>query len=298
MEILCIGDLNGDLIVPYGKALKQTKGEDPVVVSFRVGGSVSNTAQYLGYLGDRPHFVGDLCGDSIGRACRDELYKLGVDLSYSVEGSNVAMLCVAVTEENGDRLILPWFPPGSTVPHLTERSFSKIPRKDYFLFSGGMMMNNEEETMASVTAFFREMKEATNSRLLFDLNLRIESYGLDAIRRHYYEEMLSLCDVIIGNYEGELRFFTSSSDKEAGCLELGKDKIVICHDGTNDILAVDHGTSFRIPVEAVEVRHTIGAGDVFNAGLIHGFSMGMDTRHAVECGAYHARNYLLRENRK
>ena len=83
MEILCIGDLNGDLIVPYGKALKQTKGEDPVVVSFRVGGSVSNTAQYLGYLGDRPHFVGDLCGDSIGRACREDRKSTRLNSSHT-----------------------------------------------------------------------------------------------------------------------------------------------------------------------------------------------------------------------
>ncbi len=298
MEILCVGDLNGDLIVPYGKALKQVKGEDPVRVSFRVGGSVSNTAQYLGYLGDTPHFVGDLCCDSIGRSLQDELRKLGVDLTYSTEGTNIAMLCVAVLEENGDRLILPWLPPGSTLPRLTAESFAKVPRKDYWLFSGGMMMSGEEPTMKSVVEFFREMRETTGSRLLFDLNLRIESYGLDAVRRHYYEEMLSLCDVIIGNYEGELRFFASSDDMEKGCLELGADKTIICHNGTEDIFVADHGTSFRVPVDPVEVRHTVGAGDVFNAGLIHGFSMGMDTRHAVECGAYHARNYLLRENRK
>lgn len=298
MEILCVGDLNGDLIVPYGKALKQVKGEDPVRVSFRVGGSVSNTVQYLGYLGDRPHFVGDLCSDSIGRSLQEELRKLGVDLSYSTEGSNVAMLCVAVLEENGDRLILPWLPPGSTLPRLTAESFAKVPRKDYWLFSGGMMMSGEEPTMKSVTEFFREMRKTTDSRLLFDLNLRIESYGLDAVRRHYYEEMLSLCDVIIGNYEGELRFFASSDDMETGCLELGREKTIVCHNGTNDIFVVDHGVSFRVPVDAVEVRHTVGAGDVFNAGLIHGLSLGMDTKQAVEAGAYHARNYLLRENRK
>ena len=54
MDILCVGDLNGDLIVPYGKALKQSKGEDPVQVSFRVGGTVSNTVQFLGRLGTIP----------------------------------------------------------------------------------------------------------------------------------------------------------------------------------------------------------------------------------------------------
>jgi len=82
MDILCVGDLNGDLIVPYGKALKQSKGEDPVQVSFRVGGTVSNTVQFLGRLGEHPYFVGDLCGDSIGRSIQEELRKLGVDLFY------------------------------------------------------------------------------------------------------------------------------------------------------------------------------------------------------------------------
>lgn len=296
MDILCIGDLNGDLIVPYGEAMKQVKGEDPVQVSFRVGGTVSNTVQYLGKLGDHPYFIGDLCSDSIGRSIQDVLRGLGVDLSYSKESDNVAMLCVAVIDENGDRLILPWFPPGSTVPHLRKDSFSLIPRKDYWLFSSGMMMNNEEETMKSVVEFFREMKETTNSVTLFDLNLRIESYGLNELRRYYYEQILQLSDVIIGNYEGELRFFTSTDDMVDGCRELGKDKTVICHNGTKDVLVVDHGEMFRIPVVAVQARHTIGAGDVFNAGVLHGFSRGMSCREAVEQGVLQARNYLIQES--
>lgn len=295
MDILCIGDLNGDLIVPYGKALKQSKGEDPVQVSFRVGGTVSNTVQFLGRLGDHPYFVGDLCGDSIGRSIQEELRKLGVDLSYSREGNNVAMLCVAVLDENGDRLILPWLPPRSTLPRLNRESFALIPRKDYWLFSSGMMMTGEEETMKSVTDFFREMKETTGSVTLFDLNLRIESYGLNPLRRHYYEEMIALSDVIIGNYEGELRFFTSSDDMEEGCRALGQDRIVICHNGAKDVLVVDHGEAFRVPVIPVETRNTIGAGDVFNAGILHGLSHGMDCRGAVEEGVIQARNYLVGE---
>ena len=295
MDILCVGDLNGDLIVPYGKALKQVNGEDPVIVSFRVGGSVSNTAQHLGLLGDRPLFVGDLCSDSIGRSLQTTLSDLGVDLSYSTESNNVAMLCVAVVEENGDRLILPWFPPGSTTPHLTKESFSKVPRKDYWLFSGGMMMSNEEETMRSVVEFFREMKETTNSVTLFDLNLRIESYGLNDLRRQYYEEILSLSDIIIGNYQYEIDFFTSTDDIVEGCKELGKDKIVICHNGAENVIVVDHGNVFTVPVTRVETRHTIGAGDIFNAGILHGLKNGMDVRRAVEEGVIQARRYLSGE---
>ena len=295
MDILCVGDLNGDLIFPYGKALKQLKGEDPVQVSFRVGGSVSNTAQHLGLLGDRPLFVGDLCSDSIGRSLQKSLSDLGVDLSYSTEGNNVAMLCVAVVEENGDRLILPWFPPGSTLPRLTESSFSKVPRRNYWLFSGGMMMTNEEETMKSVTDFFRKMKETTNSVTLFDLNLRIESYGLSDLRRHYYEEMLSLSDIIIGNYKYELDFFTSTDDVVEGCRDLGKDRIVICHNGADNVIVADHGEVFTVPVIRVETAHTIGAGDIFNAGVLHGLRSGMDLRHAVEEGVTQARRYLTGE---
>ena len=292
MDILCVGDLNGDLIFPYGEAKKQLNGEDPVTVSFRVGGTMGNMVQHLGMLGDHPYFVGDLCCDSIGRSLQTALKDLGVDLSYAIEGNNVAMLCIAVVEENGDRLILPWFPPGSTTPHLTKESFSKVPRKDYWLFSSGMMMSNEEETMKSVVEFFREMRETTNSKLLFDLNLRIESYGLNDLRRHYYEEMFSLCDVLIGNYKYEMDFFTSSDDMVESCKELGKDKIIVCHNGAENVLVVDHGDAYFVPVTPVETKHTIGAGDMFNAGLVHGLSRGMDMRDAVAEGILQAQRYL------
>ena len=157
------------------------------------------------------------------------------------------------------------------------------------------MMSNEEETMRSVVEFFREMKETTNSVTLFDLNLRIESYGLNDLRRHYYEEILSLSDIIIGNYQYEIDFFTSTDDIVEGCKELGKDKIVICHNGAENVIVVDHGNVFTVPVTRVETRHTIGAGDIFNAGILHGLKNGMDVRRAVEEGVIQARRYLSGE---
>jgi sugar/nucleoside kinase (ribokinase family) len=107
--------------------------------------------------------------------------------------------------------------------------------------------------------------------------------------------MFSLCDVIIGNYSGEFSFFTDETEMETGCMELGRDRIIICHNGTDPIFVADHGRAFTVPVNPVVVRHTIGAGDVFNAGILHGFASGMNCEEAVREGALQARNYLIRE---
>ena len=295
MRILCVGDVNGDLIVPYGKALHWVDGQEPVGVSFRVGGTVGNTARFLGALGDHPYFVGDLCGDDIGRSLQEALVESGVDISYSVEGDNRHILCIAVLDDKGDRLILPWLPPGARLPEFRKESFSKVPIEDYWLYTSGMLMTNDVETMKSVVAFFRMMKEKTASKAVFDLNVRVESYGLDETRCSYFEQMIALSDIVVGNFEREISYFTHSQDPEEGCLEFAKDRVVVAHNGGEDILVVDHGTGYRVPVHKVEVRHTIGAGDVFNAGLLHGLSRGDTVKEAVAEGAKVARDYLIAE---
>ena len=78
MKILCIGDLNADLLLPYGEAKRKVQNKNidqskPSEVAFQGGGSVANTARILGKLEQNPYFVTDLCDDSIGSFLKEEM---------------------------------------------------------------------------------------------------------------------------------------------------------------------------------------------------------------------------------
>lgn len=204
-RIICIGDLCADLIIPYGEykayisALKEgdIKSRD---VELRSGGTVGNTCRVLGRLGSKPYFITDLCEDSLGRFLRGEMEKDGVDMSLSPVGSYGAMVCIAVLDEGGDRTMFAWVPPGSRYPTFSEESFSEeLYKEDALIFTGGMTLNNDPDSMEAVLRFIKRMKKETNSEFIFDLNARIESYGLNEVRKHYYDEFIALSDIVLGS---------------------------------------------------------------------------------------------------
>ena len=114
---MCIGDLCADLIIPYGETKRKlSRIREGVIesceVELRSGGTAGNTAVVLGKLGERPVFVTDLCGDRIGDFLKREMEGHGVDMSFSRVGERGAMVCIAVLEEDGERTMFPWIPPG------------------------------------------------------------------------------------------------------------------------------------------------------------------------------------------
>ena len=186
-RLLCIGDLCADLIIPYGET-KRTLSEirEGVIgsceVEFRTGGTVGNTVAVLGKLGEQPVFVTDLCGDRIGEFLKNEMEKHGADMSFSRVGNRGAMICIAVLEENGDRTMFPWIPPGGGYPTFSEESFSpELFHGEWIVFTGGMSLNNDGESMEAVLSFIRKIKEKTDSLFVFDLNTRIETYARPAL---------------------------------------------------------------------------------------------------------------------
>ena len=204
-RIVCIGDLCADLIIPYGEAKKNISAikEGNIKsqsVTLRSGGTVGNTSMVLGKLGADPVFITDLCEDSLGKFLRAEMEACGVDMSYAPLGEYGAMVCIAVLDETGDRTMFSWVPPGSRYPTFTEESFSeRLFSMDTLLFTGGMVLNNDPASMEAVYQFIKKMKKMTDSLFVFDLNTRIESYGLDEKRRYYYDRFIELSDVVMGS---------------------------------------------------------------------------------------------------
>lgn len=316
-RILCVGDLCGDLLLPYGQtkrnlaALREGKtaqmehmvqpgdaadqsaaapqsGDTAAQagVVFQSGGTVANTAVVLGKLGARPVFITDLCKDHIGRFLQAEMEKNGVDLSLAPVSSHAAMLCPAVIEENGERMMFAWVPPGGAYPTFSKESFAPVLyQEDFLIFTGGMCLNNDPDSMEAVYQFVYQMKQRTASRFVFDLNARIESYGLNALRKAYYEKLIALADVVIGSGMEEFGPITGAETLEQAAMRLAAadNKLVIARDGAKPVLIYRSGVEAvqRIPTETVQVIHTVGAGDAFNGGFLYGMQHGWSAEVSV-----------------
>ena len=288
MKICVIGDLCADLLLPYGEMkmhLKNLKtgnvGSSEVV--FQYGGTCGNTSAVLGKLGAHPFFVTDLCTDRIGQFLKTSMEEQGVDLSLSRETPGKSnMICIAVIDEENERTMFSWLPPGSDYPKFNANNLSGIPEDEPMLvFTGGMVMNNDPDSMDAICAKIERLKEH-GSTIVFDLNVRAETYGMNPDRKASYERMIRASDIIIGSGPEEFNAITGESDMECSVRKLQtSDKTIIARDGKKPVIVAQGDSWNTVPTQSVSVLQTIGAGDTFNGAFLFGINEGLTTEQAV-----------------
>lgn len=288
MKICCIGDLCADVILPYGKVkshLKKLKSGnvDYSEVCFQYGGTCGNTCAVLGKLGAHPYFVTDLCTDPIGQYLKQCMEEEGADMSLSKETpGKTNMICIAVIDENNERIMFPWLPPGSDYPKFSRDNLSGIPEEEPMLvFTGGMVMNNDPDSMNAVCEKIERLHE-NGSTVVFDLNVRAETYGMNDKRRAAYERMIDASDIVIGSGPEEFNAITGEADMERSVRQLSEQgHKIIARDGREPVIVAAGDVWEKIPTEAVFVLQTIGAGDTFNGAFLHALNEGLDLTASV-----------------
>ena len=281
MDICCIGDLCADLLLPYGEVKKHLRNlkegnVDYSEVIFQYGGTCGNTCAVLGKLGAHPYFVTDLCTDRTGQYLKASMEELGVNMSWAKETPDKAnMICIAVIDEDNERVMFPWLPPGSDYPKFSSDNLFLIPEEAMLVFSGGMVMNNDPSSMNAVIDKMEALKRA-GSTVVFDLNVRSETYGMGVKRREAYKRMIRTSDIIIGSGLEEFTAVTGALTMEKAVQQLlCHVKAVIARDGRKPVHIYTETGEEIVPTEAVFVVHTLGAGDTFNGAFLFALNQGL-----------------------
>ncbi len=288
-DIICVGDLCADLIIPYGEAKNTIHNikSDPTnineqKVSFRSGGSVGNAAKVLGKLKQNPIFITNVGNDQVGDFLKKEMESSNVNMSFSQTADKGSVICIAVLDAGGDRTMFTWIPPWSALDHYTSNSFSEeLYKKPAIVFSSGMSLTNNIESGKALLDFFRRMKE-NQSILVFDLNIRVESYGYQPRRRQLFNEVLQYADIILGSGIEEFGQITGKTNMKEAVLSLAnKDRCIIARDGGNPVLIQDGYTRATVEVDPVTPVNTVGAGDTFDAAFLKALREGHNLADCV-----------------
>ena len=318
-QIICVGDLCCDLIVPYGQMQNAlTCGDiskettDRLQVTMQCGGSVGNVARHLGRLQRHPVFITPLKKDALGAYLSSEMEKNGVDMRYASPSEKSNMYCVAVLDQSRERTMFCFVPPWADYPRFHKKSFEAVPRKSSsglqaadeldpegeILFTSGMAILEDKENNAAVLQFFKDRK-ASGALIVFDLNVRAESYGYEGERRRAMEEMIALSDILLGSGREEFSQVTGRDEiREAAeaLLQAGAGA-VIARDGGNPILVLGKDTDgateeMLIPVRPVVPVSTLGAGDSFDAKFLCCIAAGEEITEAVRKASDYAGDYI------
>ena len=311
MHIICVGDLCCDLIVPYGKMQQALRSfdiskevTDQLQVTMQCGGSVGNVARHLGRLEAHPIFITPLKRDSLGEFLSAEMEKNGVDMRWAAESEKSNMYCVAVLDETGERTMFCFVPPWADFPRFHGKSFEKLQEegaldpKEEILFTSGMAILDDADNNRAVLEFFQGRK-AAGAKIIFDLNVRAESYGYEGERRRAMEEMISLSDMVLGSGREEFHQVTGQEEIREAAMELLERGAgtVIARDGGNPVRIMTKGErETMIPLKLVIPVSTLGAGDSFDAMFLNCIAAGAQILEAVRRASDYAGEYISKEH--
>lgn len=290
--ILAIGDVNPDMILPYGESKRRLKmlesgGEAPVSGQPRAkiyaGGTAGNMASAVSRLGRKAYFIGVSGNDSFADFLTKEFETDGVDCEYYVKKNGLfTPLVTAVIDEDKERLLYVW-PTEDAAHHqiypqdIPEEVFDKIG----WVHTTGISLR--EDPCASTVLSFLETCKRRGILVSLDLNLRIEEMGFTG---QYYENVMRAVEtthVLFGSGVEELCPLTGkATPNEAARSLVRSDRMVVCRAGKRGVSIYTDQEELDCPAYEVKVVDTIGAGDGSNAGFVVAASEGMSMRDCAQ----------------
>ena len=269
------------MIVCAGEALidmlpREIEGRQAFVP--QAGGALLNTAIALGRLGGEAGFLSQLSGDMFGDRLREALAHSNVDTSLCPTSDRPTTLAfVRLTDGQAEYLFydensagrtldvadLPALPDAVTALHLGAISLIPDPAGHAF------------ETLAT--------REAPRRVISLDPNIRAGFIPDPEAHRARIRRMMAVADIIKVSDE-DMAWLAPGTAPEAFAAERlaeGAALVVETRGGDGATGHARHGT-VEVGVPPVEVVDTVGAGDTFNAGLLHRLSrLGRLTRERI-----------------
>jgi ketohexokinase len=259
-RILVVGNVTLDLI--HGVDHYPAEDEELRAVTQRKqrGGNAANSACVLAQYGHKVSFAGTLADDGEAGFLREDLLRYGIDLTYcrQLPGSASPVSCILHNQASGSRTIVHY----RDLDEYPVSTFKNIPLSEYdwFHFEGRNL-----EQLPTMLAHLLQV------RIDQPISIEIEK------PRDGIEKILAYADVLLFSrayaaargYEQAAQLFASLREQAAGA-------ILICSWGSRGAYAqTPQGEFMHAPVQPVtDICDSTGAGDTFNAGLIHGLLSG------------------------
>ena len=241
------------------------------------GGSVLNAFVSLGRLGWDPCFVSEYGQDNVGRLIDDYLLENGVNTKYInhfTDGQSALAMAFLDDDNNANYTFYKNFP-DERLQELPE----DIAADDIILF--GSIYASSREVRKSVIRFL-EMGMERGAVIIYDPNFRRAHLAeLEELKPRIIEN-INYADIVRGSDEDFQLIF--GADQPGEVLEIIDDetKLLLYTKNSGNVKVFLNSLEASIPAEKIEPVSTIGAGDNFNAGIIHWLLKNGTTRAGLQ----------------
>jgi sugar/nucleoside kinase (ribokinase family) len=263
-KIGVLGDSNVDMLIYLNNSDKLS---DPKLFC---GGTSANVAFGLAKLDNDVEFYGALGNDIHGKFIMEDMIKSHINIENleKLESINTAMV-IGIVDKEGERNLFVWPPNNAahTKYSIKNHQLEDIKNLDWLHVSG---ISLREQPVC--TSMLKAMKKCfqNNITISFDLNLRIELWGLNADFKKTIFEAISYSDFVLGSLNEEFEEIFDSKNLKSEISKIArKDQVFITRDGANGSYAYKNKVEYSTPAIDILPVDTVGAGDAFNTGFIH-----------------------------
>jgi fructokinase len=228
------------------------------------GGSVLNAFVSLGRLGWGPCFVSEYGQDNVGRLIENYLVENGVNTSYVnrfTDGLSALALAFLGEDNNADYTFYKAFP-DERLQALPE----DIGADDIILF--GSIYASSGEVRGAVVRFL-EMGTDRGAIIIYDPNFRRAHLSELGELKPRIIENINYADIIRGSDEDFRLIFGADQPEEVRKIIDDDSKLLIYTQNSGPVRVFLNDLETQVPAEKITPVSTIGAGDNFNAGIIH-----------------------------
>lgn len=247
------------------------------------GGAPLNVCANLQRLGDQALLLSAVGDDPRGRLALERMRALGLSLEgiRIVPGLPTGVALVEQNESGEASFAIPRpaaFDGLHTNPELIDAG--RKAQIDWLYFGTLLQTNPAVEDFTT-----RLATQLTQTRNFYDMNLRTGHWNLELVQRlSHLATVLKLNDV-----EAEILFRLTGEENAVFSLEAFCSRWssrytidVICVTlGSAGCMIYDRGTFHHVPGFKIVVGDTVGAGDAFAAGFLHGYHQGWSIVHTA-----------------
>jgi fructokinase len=264
-------------IVSIGEVLWDVIGDKEYL-----GGAALNFSAHAAQLGHTVFFVSAVGKDERGRRVLERMGELGLSTQFvhEIDVYPTGLVTVELNAAGVPKFTL-HHPAAYDAPELSESDLSTLlsPKPDWIYFGTLFQMSPQAKQLT-----YRLIDSHCGARLLFDVNLRKDSYTAPLVRElmaraqvvKLNEDEAREIDKMLGRAPRSLddfcRFYTKEFSWQSVCITRGEKGCVM----------LVNGEYVEADGYAVQSQDTVGAGDAFAAAFIHGLTLQWPTQEIAD----------------
>ncbi len=243
------------------------------------GGSVANSMAGIASLGGSAAYIGKVKGDQLGAVFAHDIRAAGVEFTTAQanQGASTARCLILVTPD-GERTLNTYL--GACVELGPEDIDEQLLARSKVVYLEGYLWDPPRAKEAMLKAANTAHKHG--QRVALSLS---DGFCVARHRSEFERLIEDHVDILFAN-ESEITSLTQTDDfEQAAAAVKGRCEVAVLTRGSKGAVILTQGQRFEVPAEHVsQVVDTTGAGDLYAAGFLYGFTHGHSPSDCARLG--------------